>query len=38
VKATNAALVERAVGVVEGLGSTVATPDEARAIFGLAAR
>jgi uncharacterized protein (DUF849 family) len=38
VKATNAALVERAVGVVEGLGSTVATPDQARAIFGLAGR
>ena len=35
VKATNAQLVERAVGVVEGLGSTVATPDQARAIFGL---
>jgi uncharacterized protein (DUF849 family) len=38
VRATNAALVERAVGIVEGLGSSVATPDEARAIFGLAGR
>lgn len=30
-KATNAQLVERAVSIVEGLGGTVATPDEARA-------
>ncbi|QGK70415.1 3-keto-5-aminohexanoate cleavage protein [Allosaccharopolyspora coralli] len=35
VKATNAQLVERAVSVVEGMGSTVATPDAARRILGL---
>jgi uncharacterized protein (DUF849 family) len=38
VKATNAQLVERAVGVVEGLGSSVATPDRARELFGLRPR
>lgn len=36
VKATNAQLTERAVGIVEGLGSSVASPDEARDILGLA--
>jgi uncharacterized protein (DUF849 family) len=36
VKATNAALVDRAVTIVEGLGASVATPDQAREIFGLA--
>ena len=35
VKATNAQLVERAVTVVEGMGSRVATPDRARQILGL---
>ncbi|GAA1191410.1 3-keto-5-aminohexanoate cleavage protein [Prauserella alba] len=35
VKATNAQLVERAVSIVEGLGGTVATPDEARAQLNL---
>lgn len=35
VRATNAQLVERAVGIVEGLGGTVATPDEARAQLNL---
>lgn len=38
VQATNAALVDRAVTVVEGLGSTVASPDDARAILGLRPR
>ncbi len=32
---TNAALVEQAVRIVEQLGKSVATPDEARAILGL---
>jgi uncharacterized protein (DUF849 family) len=32
----NAALVERAVRIIENLGETVATPDEAREILGLA--
>ncbi|MCD2185582.1 3-keto-5-aminohexanoate cleavage protein [Actinomycetospora soli] len=35
VKATNAQLVEQAVTIIESLGSAVATPDEAREIFGL---
>ncbi|MCR3722963.1 Uncharacterized conserved protein, DUF849 family [Prauserella flava] len=35
VKATNAQLVERAVSIVEGLGGTIATPDEARAQLNL---
>nr|WP_308117603.1 3-keto-5-aminohexanoate cleavage protein [Streptomyces anatolicus] len=34
-KATNAELVERAVRIVESLGSSVATPDEARLKLGL---
>ena len=38
VKATNAQLVDRAVTIVESLGAQVATPDEARAIFGLGGR
>lgn len=38
VKATNAALVERAVTIVESLGARVATPDEAREIFDLPTR
>lgn len=38
VKATNAQLVERAVTIVESLGSKVATPDEARAKLGLGSR
>ncbi|MHC1561373.1 beta-keto acid cleavage family enzyme [Actinomycetospora sp. C-140] len=38
VKATNAQLVDRAVTIVESLGAAVATPDEAREIFGLGAR
>jgi uncharacterized protein (DUF849 family) len=33
---SNAALVEQAVGIVERLGKTIATPDEARGILGLA--
>ncbi|MGA4838608.1 3-keto-5-aminohexanoate cleavage protein [Streptomyces sp. G45] len=37
-KATNAQLVERAVQIVEALGSRVATPDEARAQLGLKPR
>ncbi|PIW30047.1 MAG: NADPH:quinone reductase [Rhodospirillales bacterium CG15_BIG_FIL_POST_REV_8_21_14_020_66_15] len=32
---SNAALVERAATIIENLGSSVATPDEARAILGL---
>jgi uncharacterized protein (DUF849 family) len=36
VKATNAQLVDRAVTIVEGLGASVATPAQAREIFGLA--
>jgi uncharacterized protein (DUF849 family) len=32
----NAALVERAVSIVRTLGEEVATPDDARALFGLA--
>ncbi|WP_010524114.1 3-keto-5-aminohexanoate cleavage protein [Nesterenkonia sp. F] len=35
VKATNAALTERAASIVEGLGHQVATPDEARDILDL---
>lgn len=35
VKATNAQLVDRAVTIVESLGAQVATPDEARSMFGL---
>ncbi|KMS84174.1 3-keto-5-aminohexanoate cleavage protein [Prauserella rugosa] len=35
VKATNAQLVERAVSVVEGLGGTIAEPDDARRILNL---
>lgn len=31
----NAALVERAVGIVRAVGADAATPDEARALFGL---
>jgi len=38
VKATNGALVERAVQIVELLGSKVATPDEARRRLGLKPR
>lgn len=38
VKATNAQLVERAVGIVEALGSEVATPDEARELLNLKPR
>ena len=38
VKATNAQLVERAVTIVESLGSRVATPDQARAKLGLKRR
>ncbi|MFD9906960.1 3-keto-5-aminohexanoate cleavage protein [Streptomyces sp. NPDC059063] len=37
-KATNAQLVERAVRIVESLGSRVATPDEAREQLGLKPR
>lgn len=35
VKATNAQLTERAVGIIEGMGSAVASPDEAREMLGL---
>jgi uncharacterized protein (DUF849 family) len=35
VKATNTELVERAVTIIEALGAKVASPDEAREIFGL---
>ena len=35
VLATNAQLTERAVGIVKSLGSSVATPDEAREILNL---
>ncbi|WGW12347.1 3-keto-5-aminohexanoate cleavage protein [Saxibacter everestensis] len=35
VKATNAQLTERAVGIIEDLGSSVATPDEARDILAI---
>lgn len=38
VPATNAALVEKAVTIIELLGEQVATPAQARAILGLAAR
>ena len=38
VKATNAQLVERARGIVEGMGASVATPDEAREILKLKPR
>ena len=34
----NAALVERAVSIIESIGAEVATPDEARDILGLARR
>ncbi len=37
VHASNAALVERAVGIIESLGGAVQTPAEARAALGLAA-
>jgi uncharacterized protein (DUF849 family) len=36
VKATNGQLVERAVSIIEDLGATVATPDQARRKLGLA--
>lgn len=35
VKATNAQLTERAVGIIESMGSAVASPDEAREMLGL---
>lgn len=35
VKATNAQLTERAVSIIEGMGSAVASPDEARETLGL---
>jgi len=38
VKATNAQLVERAKGIIEGMGAQVATPDQGREILGLRAR
>ena len=38
VKATNAQLVERAVTIVEALGATIATPDQAREKLGLKRR
>jgi uncharacterized protein (DUF849 family) len=38
VKATNAQLVERARTIIESMGSTVATPDDARAILKLKPR
>jgi uncharacterized protein (DUF849 family) len=38
VKATNAQLVERARTIIEAMGATVATPDEAREILRLGAR
>ena len=38
VKATNAQLVERAVTVLEGMGASIATPDQARATLGLKKR
>jgi uncharacterized protein (DUF849 family) len=38
VKATNAQLVERAVTIIEGMGATIATPDQARDKLGLKAR
>lgn len=38
VKATNAQLVEQARTIIEGVGSTVATPDEAREILNLKPR
>lgn len=38
VKATNAQLVERAVTIIEGMGATIATPDQARAKLGLKPR
>jgi uncharacterized protein (DUF849 family) len=38
VKATNAQLVERAVGIIEAMGSSVATPDEARELLNLKPR
>ena len=38
VLATNAQLVERAVGVVEGMGATVIGPDAVRAKLGLTKR
>ncbi|MDA3627034.1 3-keto-5-aminohexanoate cleavage protein [Saccharopolyspora oryzae] len=38
VKATNGQLVERAVGIVEGMGMKIATPDQAREQLGLKKR
>ena len=38
VKATNAQLVERAVTVLEGMGASIATPEQARATLGLKKR
>ncbi|MBA8824414.1 uncharacterized protein (DUF849 family) [Saccharopolyspora lacisalsi] len=38
VKATNAQLVERAVSIVEGMGSRIATPEQAREKLGLKRR
>lgn len=38
VKATNAQLVERAKGIIEGMGAQVATPDQGREILGLTPR
>ncbi|GLY69596.1 3-keto-5-aminohexanoate cleavage protein [Amycolatopsis taiwanensis] len=38
VKATNAQLVERAVTIIEAMGGTVATPDQARTTLGLRPR
>ncbi|MHC4048039.1 3-keto-5-aminohexanoate cleavage protein, partial [Bradyrhizobium sp. 23AC] len=38
VLASNAELVENAVGIVERMGASVATPAEARAILGLKKR
>ncbi|MXG89850.1 3-keto-5-aminohexanoate cleavage protein [Nocardioides flavescens] len=38
VKATNAQLVERAKGIIEGMGAQVATPDQGREILGLKPR
>ena len=35
VKGTNAQLTERAVGIIEGMGSAVASPDEASEMLGL---
>jgi uncharacterized protein (DUF849 family) len=38
VPASNAQLVEKAIGIIESLGSRAATPDEARATLGLKPR